>query len=660
MPSPRRALHERTKSQTNEYTPASVIRPANEKEDIDFYSTTPYPTKPAQVLLPKPGKGQGFAEERSFGVSDLSLGPAETPHSATGHVENDRDVDTGMSNAWELSSSVDVGNSSSQVWGEDPKSSRSSFPDPGPADEDDTYDHKTVSGLPFTSPEVQADDDNDVNEEDDVIILPTVRATVKTVLPSSPRAGSVDDFSGSSPIIPDDHSSSPNVVPVGLPSSPNFVSLESSSPNLIPIGSSSPNIVTVKRSDPSIASSSSNSLGTVVRTYNTAADWTGPSSEGANSQSGSFHSSPPEQLLRLYRSASSLALPPAVSSRNRSGTTSTGSIRSVSDVQVVLDSGTSVQYPTIRTPSSSISYAESAPQGSGVKRPSQVMTEASSGGWNPRLSTVPSQWSEERKLSEPSTSASSGKLETNRLRSKTASTIWIVDEGSADENLDSLSNLPRSPLRHVSSHLLGSNFSESRSNSLRSLGRPGSSSSSVLLNALPNWVRLYYRTEGPVPQVSYLDSRPSSRSRPASPARYLSQVPTSISRPRTRRRDNTGNPPRLIDQHPADPRSHWRRPHMDEIMEGERFPSDQYPSRWSPHLHPDKGEENQRHTWVAPSLDSTREPFFGRRNVQIYSFCLGFVFPLGKILKLRSGRALLTDDLSSLAHRCLPPSAPET
>jgi hypothetical protein len=31
-------------------------------------------------------------------------------------------------------------------------------------------------------------------------------------------------------------------------------------------------------------------------------------------------------------------------------------------------------------------------------------------------------------------------------------------------------------------------------------------------------------------------------------------------------------------------------------------------------------------------MDSTNEPLFGRRNIQVYSFCLGFIFPLAWII----------------------------
>jgi hypothetical protein len=58
----------------------------------------------------------------------------------------------------------------------------------------------------------------------------------------------------------------------------------------------------------------------------------------------------------------------------------------------------------------------------------------------------------------------------------------------------------------------------------------------------------------------------------------------------------------------------------------------QIPREWSPHLHPDmRHNKARRSKWKAPSMDETYETLFSRRNIQIYSFCLGFVFPLGKL-----------------------------
>lgn len=687
--SPKRTpLHERTQSQTNERPLPSPVCLVQEKEDLDFYSTTPYPTKPTHVLLPRPGKGQGYALHDAFRVSDSSLASAETQRTATGHVDDGRDLDPAMNNAWELSSSVDIDPSSSQVWEDDPHSSQSSFPPPvSLSDEDDTLDRKTISGYqsidaPESQRELEQDDfESDTvgedEDEDEVIILPSVRSTVKPVPPgsSSPPSGSVDEFSNSDNFVAYDHTSSPNVVPIGAPSSPNFVSLESSSPNLIPLGHSSPNVVTTKRSGSSSVSSSSNSLGTVVRTYNPADLWGGPSSEGVDSQPASFHSSPPEQLLRLYQSTSSLALSATDANRSRSDTNSGGSGHSAADIQAAIDSGTSVQYPQVRAPSSSGSYAESTTQAPGVRRPARAMTDRSSAQWNPRLSTVPSQWSEERQLSAPSASASdaneslsAGKPDLTRLRSKTTSTIWVVNESTGDEHLDSVSNLPQSSLRHIPSAFLGSHSSGSRSNSLRSLRRPGSSSSgNIILNTLPNWVRLYYRGTGQVSQNTtfpFLDtSRPSTAaSRSTSPVRYVSQIPITISRPRTRPHDNKARPPRLITDHPADPRSHWVHGRQQyDIGSGEEVLPRPLPKAWSPHLHPDKGQPNPRNTWIAPSVDSTQEPTFGRRNVQIYSFCLGFIFPFGEF-QCHPSRSSITDSILAwliAAFLPLPPRPAE-
>jgi hypothetical protein len=85
---------------------------------------------------------------------------------------------------------------------------------------------------------------------------------------------------------------------------------------------------------------------------------------------------------------------------------------------------------------------------------------------------------------------------------------------------------------------------------------------------------------------------------------------------------------RRIESDPRDPRAHWVP--SPEPEDGE-FVNQRYRLRhsWSPHLHPDRRVlQHSNSIWRAPSLDSRNEPVFGRRNIQVYSFCLGFIFPL--------------------------------
>lgn len=642
----RRPLHERTPSQTNEGSPARV---GKRRDEIDFYTTSPYPTKPAQVFLPHPGIGQDYAHPGAYGVSSLSLVSTETDHTATGPIGGHRDTDASISNNWDFSSSIDLGHSS-QVWDNDPQSSQSSFPTPllpsddtNADDDSDFYEDKTVSKHGIYESEMQqnhestvSDEDDalgdgeedDANEDDVIVLPPQPRASIKSVLPgnSSPRNEPGEDFSSSDSenFVTYDHTSSPNVVPIGAPSSPNFVSYGSSSPNLIALGSTSPATGGLNNRSDSTASSS-NSLGTVIHhTYNNATGWPGLLSDGVSSQPASFNSSPPEQLLRGYQSASSLALSGGEASLSRSRTTSTGSGRS--EVEIADPAIAVIQYPQVRAPSYASSFAESSAQLSQVRRPARAMSEKSAARWNPTLSTVPAQ----SVAAIPSTAGSTlADIERKQglglmTVSKSSSTIWPVEEN--DERFDSLSNLPRSTLRHIPSSLIGSSES-----------RPGSSSSNNgFLNMLPNWVRLYYHSNGQLVQGAALSifdpSRPSTAaSRPVTPHRYVSQNSVNLSRPRTRPcEEKAVQAPRLIADHPADPRSHWKptKKEQDEAADAESSARRPVAKVSSPHLHPDKGHPNPRYTWTAPSVDSRLEPMLGRRNIQKYAFCLGFLFPL--------------------------------
>ncbi|KAN0073403.1 hypothetical protein V8E54_008623 [Elaphomyces granulatus] len=665
----RRALHERTQSQTNERSSPPNIRLVNDQEDVDYHAASAYPTKPEQVLLPKPGKGQGF-HDRALDVSDTPRSPSRattTTTMTTIHPDDGRLSVGTASHGWERSSTAERTRSSSQVWGEDPTSSRSSLTQSFVLTDEQDDRHGEVGSVALSAEDegersrergkgkatatgAEKEDNEEDAEEDEVIVLPLVRSTVKTVPPdpSSPEPQSflfdddIDDASLADD--PEDSASSPNVVPIGLPSSPNFVPLDSSSPNLIPIGSSSPNLLSVKRSDSSIATSGSNSQGTVIRTYNRAIRLWSLSTDGTDSQLGSFRSSPPEPVLRSEPSASSFALPSATaeSHRSRSATTSTRSVTSTSDSPATIETATQVQYATIRAPSSSGSWAESADP-SLIPRPLWSMTDRP-GRWNPRLSTVPSRWSAERDLRTTSPTESDSVVGPSEALAgrlgnhQTTSTIWLVDEAAGgrsddDERLDSVSNLPRSPLHRVPSARAGHSRPESRS-SLRRFG----SNSSLILSTLPNWVRLYYRNDGqvvPSSALSLIDisppsSRPPSSSRPTSPNLMITRVPTTISRPRTRPHENQQRiSPQPMTEDPADPRSHWRPdPQGEPIVPSEPVPPDEGRGTWSPHLHRDRQNQNHRNMWLAPSWDSTLESFWGRRNIQVYLFCVGFIFPL--------------------------------
>ncbi|KAJ5475961.1 hypothetical protein N7475_001690 [Penicillium sp. IBT 31633x] len=665
-PRARRALHERTPSHTNERSPSRSLRMVSDEEK-DVYTTTPFPTKPEQILLPLPGKGQHqYISDTGFSYSD-HMGPSASTYSSPSFSQaapnSPRDFSIGES--WDVSSTVDTGNSPPQMWDEDPSSSKSSLPD-------------IASGK---APDYGSESSEAEFSDDEIIVLPTATPTIKAVVsepPTSPKS------------YPDSDSatgySSPNIEQFGAPSSPNFVMLDNSSMNFHRPATAS------SESDPRTNSLSSyHSRGTVVR-HGNSAPWfqnvfqTG-SSDQSSYQSPSFHSSPPAQSVASFRSSSRAPS----GNHSRSATSSSRSLRSASDLQAAIDSGVSIQYPRIRVPSSSSSRAGTSVTSerdftpgpaSGRCNPhlasgrwassSSSQADASvserdftpgpasgrtnphlaSGRWNPHLSTVSSIWSadelsnlaaqadtdSDREMAEP-TPPPPAALKTENTRSS----VWLVDSSndSEDERLDSLTKLPSRPI-FTQSLSSGSK----RSNSTRSLQRPGTGSSTIL-NILPTWAKVYYLREpmGLNSTLNMIDgSRPPSTRppstrpgtsnssvfnlvpgplnvpRPRSPERPISPVrPISPTRPPTQRR---------LESDPRDPRAHWVP--SPQPQDGEVNGSHLHRLRhsWSPHLMPNRVTPHSGSRWRAPSLDSRNEPMFGRRNIQVYSFCLGFICPL--------------------------------
>ncbi|KAJ5552860.1 hypothetical protein N7494_002238 [Penicillium frequentans] len=619
-PRRRRALEERSSAHTNERSPTRSLHRVRTQEDVnEMYMATPFPTKPEQILLPIPGKGQQ-QYIADTGLRYAHAGPSSSAWSPTFSHGTDSSAREQSVGEWDTST-VDPGNSPPEMWDEDPTSSKSSLPDFPSAKPDDF--HSDESEAEFS--------------DDDLIVLPTATPTIKAVVsepPTSPKSE------------PEDAStlgySSPNFQPIGAPSSPNFVTLDNSSVNFLPRGPGSNS-----DSDPRTDSLSSwNSRGTAVR-HAGAAQWifTASSERPSHSRSPSFHSSPPTQSVASFRTASRRLS----ESRSRSATSSSRSLRSVSDIQTAMDSGVPIQYPRIRGPSSS-SRAETSDSSERDFTPGPA-----SGRWNPHLSRVSSIWSAEEFPDQPvevevevsSTDSepaiiSSAIPSSVALNSKTSkSTVWLVNEADDDEHLDSLTNLPS---RRGFPHSLSSGSKRSnslRSNSLRSLKRPGTGSS-TLMHILPTWAKIYYRSDalGMHPTLSMMDpSRPPSGRPGTSNSSVFNLVPNPLNVPRPRSPDRPRSPERVhfaqrrIDSDPRDPRAHWvasPEPEDGEVVGPHRH---RLRHSWSPHLFTDRRTiQHSTSAWTTPSFDSTTEPIFGRRNIQVYSFCVGFIFPLAWII----------------------------
>ncbi|KAL4871997.1 hypothetical protein BDV12DRAFT_4685 [Aspergillus spectabilis] len=591
----RRALHERTPSHTNECSPPASVRAVSDKhpeqEERNVYTATPYPTKPEQILPPRPGKGHEFIPDSRFHVDEDPSASTGTYSTDFSHIADSSLIDPSITDPWDLSSTFDAANTPPQLWEDDPSSSKTSFPD---------------SDLP--GHEATHDDGSTAAYSDEESTLPQSAPTIKTV-----PADSV----------------------FGPPSSPNYVALDTSSLNFVRIGASS-NQDSASRSN---SLSSLNSLGTVIR-YAGAAPWThGSSSELAASRSQSFRSSPPYQVP----SARSNSTRPSVRSHSRSATSSSSSAPR-SDIQrAVVDSGVFIQYPTIRAPSSSVSRVEDASHSaaSSDDNLSGPTGDYPSDRFRSHLSTVTSRWSAEVDSGFPSPLANDSRnmseepspppaaLTRQRL---TSSSVWLViDSDDGDEFLDSVASLPPRP---TNPGVPNSQSSSSRSSSVRSNKRPGTSSS-FAANLLPTWARVYYTAEEETGNstVSLVEegNRPTSARPPTSNSNIIQRFTSVVSRARTFTNEtqmtrSSGGPQPVID--PRDPRTHWvKAPEASVTRSGSTLHRLRH--SWSPHLYPDKRVVAPKSSvWRAPSLDSRTEPILGRRNIQVWSFCLGFICPL--------------------------------
>lgn len=772
----RKALHERSKSQSNKDSLRLVKDDRNAEKSI--YSSTPFPTKPAHVLRPVPLWGQGSPQAEGGSVSGDEL-----PDRLLQHINKNKGKGRAFSNASSRPSTADArslslkrsvralrqqfedqanisqaisqastptGLLSPQLGPEIYRDIPSSFGSLSISASEEAFHlsspepahfllshHKSEDSLPPivaspresyesrrgcdhrpTTPGLSADQDSS---------SPNV---IRLGGPSSPNPNPFEAFSSPYTRSELGESSSPNVVRLGDPSSPNperydrfsrtkqelplddpsspaairveraersipqlvDVSSRSSTPNLIQLEESSPNIVRIgplsspAAYKPKTADSdeSEDSAGTVRRRHE-AREQTSYST--FPNSATRFSSSPPEQHLNTYPSASSLYLS---DSGNDSAPTASGSQEELQSI--VPSSPVSIQYPVVHAPAASTYYQISVP-----KRESQPgMLSEPPGGWSPHhLSMIPSEYSAERQYSvQPSTEDEflADLPRPQYPRNVTGSTIRRVTEDDYNEASDNLSELRTSSLRGKGSGFLTliSSNSDSRRSSLReSIRRQGSQGS--LRSSLPGWARRYYSMGGSQLAVNLWGGRrdsvnsarggyipthyPFDISRPdtSSDSPTYDNMPTSIFRPRTRLRTRSSTEPALgpLTSHPTpeeenspevfrresrqardrrarpkslpldpiDPRSHWAGAEQAAVERDlQELESQLRQSRlayeWSPHLFQDvrveKSGKGRRNKWKAPSLENggTNSSIFERRNIQVWGFAFGFIFPI--------------------------------
>lgn len=216
-------------------------------------------------------------------------------------------------------------------------------------------------------------------------------------------------------------------------------------------------------------------------------------------------------------------------------------------------------------------------------------------------------------------------------RQQSSSSIPIIgDQDEYGDGITDMQDLRTRPSRSRLSGMFSATSSDNgRTNTMRSTS--SSRANSLLSNSIPTWAKLYYGSGerrylgAPGSSTDGTNSR-SSSFRSGSP--NTDHFPLSIYSPRRRPREINPNTGRLssrgsLEINPA-PRDANNDPH------GRRFRTWSLNSVWSPHLRYDR--RATRHSlWDPPSVSwSTDGSWFGRRNIQIVMFTMGFIFPFGK------------------------------
>lgn len=208
-----------------------------------------------------------------------------------------------------------------------------------------------------------------------------------------------------------------------------------------------------------------------------------------------------------------------------------------------------------------------------------------------------------------------------------------------DEDGDGLADLhqitPRPSRTRLSDFFNQSNASERNLHSSAS-----SASNSFNSSNIPLWAKLYYGSgerrwlrSHSISSVSDLGSRPTSVQHSGSPA--TDRFPGDIHNPPRRPREEYGNRHSYrgsmnIEPLPAD---------SDNDHPFRRSLRRMTSSVWSPHLRRDVRAQNRYSIWDTPSVAwSAESGMFGRRNIQVVLFVVGFIFPfswmIGAVLPL--------------------------
>ncbi|KAL8871398.1 MAG: hypothetical protein Q9174_002757 [Haloplaca sp. 1 TL-2023] len=561
---PRRPLHERSDSEANERAP-HTSRLSGDLE-TSFVKSTPYPTQASHILSPS------FAARRGLGPTVFE-DDQNAPSWATNQPGSAR-VLQGQSDKDRKKPGVFQDVENDHGTSVRPLSIGNPLPIAVPPL------NFNPSFRPTQSPhgmEEQADDGSRISDE--IVQLPTVFTPPST---SDPNSGS--------------HSTQP---PVAAKSSDNSLSSSESTGTIVrhkvrPSRGSYSAFPPVSRPN---SSKSSGSPSTPQRAFPTTSD------DGVSV-------SPISPNSATFRAAEDGQSEPALVSRPH---------RAVSDT-------VNFQFPVVKQPAVSGSWAESSNDAQEAPAPRlQRKLERTHDRWNPHLSTVPSELTEERSsdgMFMPSPlGMSTSSLDVShhqpshlavpqQQRDMTGSTIRMVNE--SDDNVSNLlSPIPGSRGSAFYSVLSGGSRSKRKS-----VGQPRpTSKGSFFRDSIPAWAKVYYARSNSA--LALAGGRPDPN-----PAASSDSLAVRRTRPK----------PNVNIQNPGDRNSMGIELAQSQgtVLAGAQGESRQTVSQiWSPHLwHDRRSVGRRRSVFRAPSLDQHAEGPFGRRNVQVLLFTVGFVFPL--------------------------------
>ena len=373
----------------------------------------------------------------------------------------------------------------------------------------------------------------------------------------------------------------------------------------------------------------------------------------------------------------------------------TSSVPMYSSLHTASQSSVNLQYPVIRPPTASASWAESP---TSVHQISGT-TERNPNRWNPHLSTVQS----ETTSSEERNSQIAGLVDSS-LVSKSSSVV-LNARGSSDmppfpnpltpQEESSLHALPNPPSIHhrdatdstirvvneddnnvpnIPAAIPGSRGSEYQgvfsAYNRRSFITTRGSRASFFRDSIPAWARYVMHDAMSITRGLY-------KLTDLFPRAYYARPPTATSAPVTGAESRPSASTEIISLNIFRPRSRAQeanlegrrsslairptRPREIDLTEIRGPPRRKISPNWSPHLWHDRISLGRRQTiFQAPSLDEAAEGrALNKRNIQIMLFAFGFVFSPGKwILGSCNTMISSTDDMfqhgsSQLSSLCL-------